>query len=67
MLKLKNIFLATFILLAVLAITIPNTTYAASSSVGVVNYQQLINQYPDMANETYKAAFKQVQDEYKEK
>jgi outer membrane protein len=70
MLKFKNIFLSAFVLLAVLAITQPTTTYAAdSSSVGVVNYQLLINQHPDMAqaNETYKAAVKQAQDDFNAK
>jgi outer membrane protein len=63
--KLKTIILSAFVLFAVLAITNPTTTYAASP-VGVANYQQLINQHPDMAqaNETYKAAVKQAQDDF---
>ncbi|MBU2703793.1 outer membrane protein [Sporomusaceae bacterium BoRhaA] len=66
----KTIFLSAFVLFAVLAITQPTTTYAAdASTVGVVNYQQLINQHPDMAqaNETYKAAVKQAQDDFNTK
>jgi outer membrane protein len=70
MLKFKTIILSAFALFAVLAITNPNTTYAAdTSTVGVVNYQLLINQHPDMAqaNETYKAAVKQAQDDFNAK
>jgi outer membrane protein len=66
----KTIILSAFALLAVLAFINPNTTYAADASpVGVVNYQFLINQHPDMAqaNETYKAAIKQAQDDFNAK
>jgi outer membrane protein len=66
----KNILLSVFVLFAVLAITQPTTTYAANASqVGVVNYQLLVNQHPDMAqaNETYKAAVKQAQDDFNAK
>ncbi|MCE5287477.1 MAG: OmpH family outer membrane protein [Pelosinus sp.] len=68
MIKLKNILLSVFVLLAVLAFT-NNTTYAAQLPIAVANYQQLINQHPDMAqaNETYKAAVKQAQDDFKDK
>ncbi|WP_196591663.1 hypothetical protein [Pectinatus frisingensis] len=68
--QIKNIFLVAFMLFSIVAITQPNTTYAAdASTVGVVNYQQLINQHPDMAqaNETYKAAVKQAQDDFNAK
>jgi outer membrane protein len=68
--KFKTILLSAFVLFTVLAITQPNTTYAAdASTIGVVNYQQLINQHPDMAqaNETYKAAVKQAQDDFNAK
>ncbi|MBU2702607.1 Skp family chaperone [Sporomusaceae bacterium BoRhaA] len=61
MLKFKTILLSAFMLFSIVAITQPTTTYAADASpVGVVNYQQLINQHPDMAqaNETYKVAVK---------
>jgi outer membrane protein len=70
MLKFKNIFLAAFMLFSIVAITQPTTIYAADvSTVGVVNYQLLINQHPDMAqaNETYKAAVKQAQDDFNAK
>ncbi|MCE5285666.1 MAG: OmpH family outer membrane protein [Pelosinus sp.] len=67
--KLKTIILSAFVLFAVIAFANPVTTYAAQLPIAVANYQQLINQHPDMAqaNETYKAAVKQAQDEYKEK
>ncbi|MBU2703247.1 outer membrane protein [Sporomusaceae bacterium BoRhaA] len=68
--QLKTIFLSAFVLFSILAFTNPTTTYAADASqVGVVNYQQLINQHPDMAqaNETYKAAVKQAQDDFNAK
>jgi outer membrane protein len=68
--QLKNIFLAAFLLFSIVAITQPTTTYAAdASTVGVVNYQLLINQHPDMAqaNETYKAVVKQAQDDFNAK
>jgi outer membrane protein len=69
MLKFKNILLSAFVLFAVLAFIDPTTTYADASTVGVVNYQLLINQHPDMAqaNETYKAAVKQAQDDFNAK
>lgn len=66
----KNIFLAVFVLFNIVAFIQPTTTYAAdASTVGVVNYQFLINQHPDMAqaNETYKAAVKQAQDDFNAK
>jgi len=67
--KLKNILLSAFVLFAVLAFTNPTTTYAAQLPIAVANYQQLINQHPDMAgaNETYKAAVKQAQDDFNAK
>jgi len=70
MLKIKNILFSAFLLFSIVVITQPTTTYAAdASTVGVVNYQQLINQHPDVAqaNETYKAAVKQAQDDFKAK
>jgi len=65
----KNIFVAAFLLFSVVAITQPTISHAATSPVGVVNYQQLINQHPDMAqaNETYKTLFKQAQDDFNAK
>lgn len=68
MLKTKNILLLAFMLFAVLAVINSNATYAASP-VGVANYQLLINQHPDMtqANETYKIAVKQAQDDFNAK
>jgi outer membrane protein len=48
----KNIFLVAFVLFSIVAITQPSSTYAAastSSPVGVVNYQLLVQQHPDMA------------------
>lgn len=68
--QIKILLILTFGLFAVLTFVNPNTTYAASSSsVGVVNYQLLINQHPDMAqaNETYKLAVKQAQDDFNAK
>ncbi|WP_215831497.1 OmpH family outer membrane protein [Pelorhabdus rhamnosifermentans] len=67
--QVKNIFMAAFLLFSIIAITQPTTTYADASQVGVVNYQQLINQHPDMAqaNDTYKAAVKQAQDDFNAK
>jgi len=67
--KIENIFLAALVLFSIVAITQPSTTHAATSPVGVVNYQQLINQHTDMAqdNETYKAAFKQAQEDFNAK
>jgi len=67
--QVKNIFVAAFLLFTIVAVTQPATTYAATSPVGVVNYQQLVNQHPDMAgaNETYKAALKQAQDNFNAK
>ena len=70
MLKIKTILLSVFLLFSIVVITQPTTTYAADASVvGVVNYQQLINQHPDMAqaNETYKSAVKQAQDDFNAK
>lgn len=65
----KTIFLSVFVLFAVLAFNNPTTTYAAQLPIAVASYQQLINQHPDMvqANETYKAAFKQAQDDFNAK
>lgn len=66
--QLKTILLTVFVLLAVLAVANPATTYA-QSPVGIADYQLLINKHPDMvqANETYKAAVKQAQDDFKAK
>lgn len=66
--KVKAIFLAAFLLFSVIAITNPTISHAASP-VGVVNYQILINQHPDMtqANTTYQAAIKQAQDDFNAK
>ncbi|WP_231040318.1 hypothetical protein [Pectinatus frisingensis] len=68
--QLKTIVLVAFLFFSIVAFINPNTTYAADASqVGVVNYQQLINQHPDMAqaNETYKVAVKQAQDDFNAK
>jgi outer membrane protein len=67
--QIKTILFSAFILFTVLAFINPNITYAAASPVGVVNYQLLINQHPDMAqaNETYKTAIKQAQDDFNAK
>lgn len=66
MLKIKTILLSAFVLFAVLAFTNPTTTYAALSPVGVVNYQLLMNQHPDMAQaqETMNAAFAQAKSDF---
>ncbi len=65
----KTIILFAFIVFAGLVFTNTHTVYAASSPIGVVNYQQLINQHPDMAqaNETYKADVEQAQDDFNAK
>lgn len=64
--KAKNIILAAFVLLSLIAITNPTTTYATPSSVGVVNYQLLMNQHPDMAQaqETMNAAIAQAKSDF---
>ncbi|MCC5467786.1 OmpH family outer membrane protein [Pelosinus baikalensis] len=64
--QLKNIFLGAFLLLSIVTIAQPSTTYAASKSnvsqVGVVNYQLLVQQHPDAAKsqETMNAAVVQA-------
>ena len=45
--QLRNIFLAALVLFSIVAITSTSTTYAAESSVGMVNYQLLVQQHPD--------------------
>lgn len=47
--QLMNIFLAAFVLFSIITITNTSTTYAAESSVGIVNYQLLVEQHPDSA------------------
>ncbi len=47
--QLMNIFLAAFILFSIITITNTSTTYAAASSIGIVNYQLLVEQHPDSA------------------
>ncbi|SFL33086.1 OmpH family outer membrane protein [Pelosinus propionicus] len=64
--QIKNIFLGTFLLLSIVTIVQPSTTYAASKEnafqIGVVNYQLLIQQHPDAAKaqETMNAAVAQA-------
>jgi outer membrane protein len=64
--QLKNIFLGAFLLLSIVTIAQPSTTYAASKNnafqVGVVNYQLLVQQHPDAAKaqETMNAAVVQA-------
>lgn len=66
----KNIFLTAFLLLSIIIITQPNTTYAASknvsSQIGVVNYQLLVEQHPEAAKaqETMNAAVAQAKSDF---
>lgn len=65
----KNIFIAVFVLFTVIININPTIAYAASSTIGVVNYQQLINQHPDAvsAQSVMNAAVKQAQDDFNAK
>ena len=67
--QIKNIVLSIFVLFAILAFTNPPTTYAATSAVGVANYQFLVQQHPDMAQaqKAYNAVIKQARDEFNAK
>lgn len=68
--QIKTILFSAFVLFSIVAFMNPTTIYAADASqVGAVNYQFLMNQHPDMAqaNETYKAAIKQAQDDFNAK
>ncbi|VBB09368.1 chaperone protein skp [Lucifera butyrica] len=68
--QLKNVFLATLMLLGTISLTQPGIIHAAaSSSIGIVNYQLLVQQHPDMAQAeaTYQAAVKQAQDDFNAK
>jgi outer membrane protein len=58
--KVKNIFLAAFVLFSIVAVTQPSTTYAA------VNYQLLVQQHPDMAQAqtTMNAAITQAKSDF---
>lgn len=65
--QVKNIFVTLFLLLSIVAVAQPSTTYAASaSSIGVVNYQLLIQQHPDMAQAqtTMNAAIAQAKSDF---
>jgi len=64
--QLMNIFLATFILFSIVAITHTSTTYAATSPVGMVNYQLLVENHPDAAKaqETMNAAVAQAKSDF---
>lgn len=71
--KVKNISLAAvFLLLSLVAIVQPSTTYAAasvSSSIGMVNYQMLMQYHPDTAQSeaTLTAAIAQDKTDFNEK
>lgn len=67
--QVRQILLAAFVLFAIAAVSQPAVSYAATSTVGFVNYQLLVNQHPDTAkaDETYRAAAKQAQTEFDSK
>ncbi|VBB08132.1 chaperone protein skp [Lucifera butyrica] len=68
--QVRNIFVTLFFLFSIVIIAQPSTTYAAAMTpIGVVNYQLLVQQHPDMAQaqEKYKAAAKQAQDDFNAK
>jgi len=47
--QIMKIFLATFVFFSIIIITNTSTTYAATSSVGMVHYQLLVDNHPDSA------------------
>lgn len=73
--KIVSVVIAAVFVLGIAAIGVSQfgvgKTYAASSSssIGVVNYQQLVNQHPDMpaAQAAFKAAVDQAQKDFQAK